>query len=484
VRSARAVLAGALLLLASAPACATFHLWFMSQVYSNASGTVQFLEMTALAPGQQFLAGHTLAVTGGVSHTFNIPSNLPGDSANRRVLFGTAGFAALNVVQPDYIVPDNFFPTRGGATITWGEGADVWHFTALPENGVLALNRDTSTSTNAPVNFAGQTGTVKAVVGIASSPNFTMRAATLNSGIGPTTSTSRALSSSVGDAISTGLVTSADHRIDSGFNITTAVPTGHLANISTRMQVLTGANVMIAGFIVGGSTSKTVAITATGPSLVPFGISNFLANPQLTLVRSSDQSVVASNDDWQSDPNAAQLTASGFAPASPSESGLYVNLPPGAYTAIVQGAGGSTGVSVAGVFEVDHPEVPLTNISTRGLVQTGANVMIAGLIVQGTAPKTVVISATGPSLAPFGIANYLANPTLTLVRSSDQSIIATNDDWQSAPNAAAIQASGFAPGNPAESAVMVTLDPGAYTAIVQGAAGGVGVSVVGVFGAP
>jgi len=201
-------------------------------------------------------------------------------------------------------------------------------------------------------------------------------------------------------------------------------------------------------------------------------------------VRSSDQTVVATNDDWQTDPAAAQLLASGFAPANAVESGLYLSLPPGAYTAIVQGAGGGTGVSVVGAFEVDHPEVPLVNISTRGLVQTGGNVMIAGFIIQGTAPQTLVISATGPSLAPFGISNFLANPTLTLVRSSDQSIVATNTGWQTAPNAAAITASGFAPANAAESAIMVTLDPGAYTAIVQGVGGGVGVSVVGVFAVP
>jgi len=318
-----------------------------------------------------------------------------------------------------------------------------------------------------------------------SSTNYKMRADTFNAGIGDMSSSSYRLSSSVGDAISTGPISSTNYKLDSGFNIdTTVAGAGHLVNISTRMQVLTGGNVMIAGFIIGGASNKTVAITATGPSLAPFGISNFLANPQLTLVRSSDQVVLATNDDWQTDANQAQLLASGFAPSNAAEAGLYVSLAPGAYTAIVQGAGGGTGVSVVGVFEVDHPEVPLTNISTRGLVQTGANVMIAGFIIQGTAPQTLVISATGPSLAPFGVSNFLAQPTLTLVRSSDQSIIATNVGWQTASNASAISATGFAPGNPAESAMLVTLDPGAYTAIVQGGGGGTGVSVVGVFVTP
>jgi len=257
-----------------------------------------------------------------------------------------------------------------------------------------------------------------------------------------------------------------------------------LVNISSRMDVLTGDNVMIAGFVVGGSASKTVAITATGPSLVPFGITNPLANPTLTLVRQSDHAVIATNGDWQTDPNAAQLTASGFAPTDALESGLAVTLPPGAYTAIVQGVGGGVGVSVIGVFEVDHPETALVNISTRGLVQTGGNVMIAGFIVSGTGSQKVAVTATGPSLVPFGIPNPLANPTLTIVRSSDQAVIATNDDWQTDANAAQLQASGFAPTDPREAGLLLTLPPGAYTAIVRGAGGTTGVSVAGVFAVP
>src|SRR6185437_11419879 len=146
-------------------------------------------------------------------------------------------------------------------------------------------------------------------------------------------------------------------KVDASFLVSTDPP--RLGNISTRMGVLTGSNVMIGGFIIGGSTNKTVAITATGPSLAAFGISNFLANPTLQIVRSSDQTTVATNDDWQTDVNAGLLQASGFAPSNAKEAGLYLNLPPGAYTAIVSGVGGGTGVSVVGVFEVDHPEIPL-----------------------------------------------------------------------------------------------------------------------------
>ena len=159
-------------------------------------------------------------------------------------------------------------------------------------------------------------------------------------------------------------------------------------------------------------------------------------------------------------------------------------LPPGAYTAIVEGVGGGTGVAVVGVFEVDQPNAPLTNISTRGQVLTGNDRMIAGFVVSGDSAKTVVINVAGPHLGNFGIPNHLANPMLTLVRQSDQAILAINDDWQGAPNWFDIQATGFQPNNSLEPAIMMTLPPGAYTAIVEGVGGGTGVAVVGVFVVP
>src|SRR5260221_202231 len=128
-----------------------------------------------------------------------------------------------------------------------------------------------------------------------------------------------------------------------------------LVNVSTRMQVLTGNDVMIAGFVVGGSASKTIAIVASGPSLAQFGIANALANPMVTLVRSSDQAVIATNDDWQSASNAAAVQASGFAPSNALEAAILVPLDPGAYTAILAGVGGTTGIGILGVYEAALP---------------------------------------------------------------------------------------------------------------------------------
>jgi hypothetical protein len=246
------------------------------------------------------------------------------------------------------------------------------------------------------------------------------------------------------------------------------------------MQVQTGNNVLIGGLIIGGSAAKTVVIRARGPSLAPAGIVNFLADPALTVVRSADGAVLAQNDNWQGAPNAAAISASGYAPDNALEAAAMLVLAPGAYTAIVSGTAG-TGVGIVEVFEVDAPTVPLINISTRGQVLTGNDVMIGGFIIQGTGSQTVVVRARGPSLAAAGITNPLANPTLQLVRSSDNAILATNNDWTSATNALAITASGFAPDNNLESAILMTLPPGAYTAIVSGVAGGTGVGIIEVF---
>ena len=250
-----------------------------------------------------------------------------------------------------------------------------------------------------------------------------------------------------------------------------------LANISTRMQVLTGNDVMIGGFIIGGSVPKTVVVRARGPSLTPFGIPNALANPRMDLY--SGQSIIATNDDWGSASNATAITASGFAPTNALESAVLMSLAPGAYTAIVSGVGNTTGVGIVEVFEVDRLDMPLINISTRGQVLTNDDVMIGGFIIQGTGPQTVLVRARGPSLATAGIANPLANPFLQLF--SGQAQIAVNDNWQTATNQAAVAASGLAPSSALESAILITLQPGAYTAIVTGSGGGTGVGIVEVF---
>ncbi len=255
---------------------------------------------------------------------------------------------------------------------------------------------------------------------------------------------------------------------------TVTVFTLHLTNASTRGLVQTGAGVMIGGFIISGSTPKAVLIRARGPSMSAIGVTSVLANPMLQLY--SGSTAIASNDNWGTATNAAAIAATGLAPTNSLESAILTTLSPGAYTAIVSGVGGTNGIGIVEVIEIDHPESPLSNFSTRAQVQTGANVMIGGFVVSGSSAATVLVRARGPSLAAFGVTGVLANPVLQLY--SGSTVIASNDDWGTATNAAAIVATGLAPTNSLESAILITLQPGAYTAIVNGAGGGSGIGIV------
>jgi len=252
-----------------------------------------------------------------------------------------------------------------------------------------------------------------------------------------------------------------------------------LINISTRMQVLTGNDVMIGGFVIAGASPKKVIVLAKGPSLFQYGINNALPNPTLQLVRSSDQQTIAFNDDWGNAANAGEIAQSGFAPSNALESAVLMTLAPGAYTAIVAGKDNVTGVGIFEVYEIDAPFAPMVNISTRGKIGTGGDAMIGGFVITGS-PLTVVVTAKGPSIAQF-VPGTISDPQLTLVRISDGAVMAFNDNWGSAANAGELQASGYAPSNALESAVLITLNPGPYTAIVTGVNNATGVGIVEVY---
>src|SRR5438045_5332186 len=256
-------------------------------------------------------------------------------------------------------------------------------------------------------------------------------------------------------------------------------PSGsHFANISTRMDVGTGNNVMIAGFIVSGSQSKTIIVRALGRTLGSYGVANALSDPMLELHDSSG-ATIAMNDDWQSGSQASQITSSGYAPNNSNEPALIATLAAGAYTAIVRGYNNSTGVALVEVYELDTLAMRLSNISTRGQVGTNQNVLIGGLIISGSTSKKLIVRAIGPSLAspPFSLSGTLSNPTLELHDGSGN-LLASNDDWGSGTQAAAISASGYQPSNTKESAIIATLASGNYTAIVRGVNDGTGIALV------
>jgi hypothetical protein len=254
-------------------------------------------------------------------------------------------------------------------------------------------------------------------------------------------------------------------------------------NISTRLRVETGDRIAIGGFIITGSAPKKVAIRGIGPSLTSSGLSDVLADPILEL-RRYDGALVAQNDNWQDNAaQAAQLMALGLALQHPNESGIVATLQPGAYTAIVAGKNQTSGIGLVEIYDVDAAaDSQLANISTRGFVRTGDNVIIGGFILgNSSGPASVVVRALGPSLSHFMLPEFLADPTLEL-RDANGLLLIANDDWQDDPTSAAqLVAHNLQPSVAAESAIFASLPPGAFTAILTGKNGDVGTGLVEVY---
>jgi hypothetical protein len=254
-------------------------------------------------------------------------------------------------------------------------------------------------------------------------------------------------------------------------------------NISTRLRVETGDSAMIGGFIITGSAPKRVALRAIGPSLGDLGLSDVLADPTLEL-RGSDGALLRQNDDWQDDAaQAAQLAELGLALRDPKESGIVATLQPGAYTAVVGGKDQTTGIGLVEVYDADQAAASqLANISTRGFVRTGDNVMIGGFILGGGPDSTAIaVRGIGPSLSQSGLSNALADPTLEL-RDNNGALLISNDNWQDDQvSAAQLSAHGLAPHDPLESGIFTSLPPGAFTAILAGTNSGVGLGLVEIY---
>ncbi len=249
-------------------------------------------------------------------------------------------------------------------------------------------------------------------------------------------------------------------------------------NISTRLGVSVDPNQLIGGIIITGSQPKNVLIRAIGPSLSAF-LSGALADPTLELYQGN--TLLESNNNWR-DTNQAAIEATGFAPTNDLESAIVRSLAPGAYTAIVRGAGGGNGIGLVEVYDFDHAaSSKLANISTRGFVNTGDNAMIGGFIMGGNGGENgrVVIRAIGPSLSGFGVEGALGDPVLEL-HDANGSTLMSNDDWQSSQQAE-IEATGLAPTDSHESAIVMSLLSGNYTAVVRGKDDTTGVAVVEVY---
>ena len=314
--------------------------------------------------------------------------------------------------------------------------------------------------------------------------------------------------SSLGDTsrVAFGSAAAANFRVDSDQQITAFLPGGSDAtsvavvtptgiatypeasmtaglplNISTRGNVGLHEHAMIGGFIVAGDSSKRVVIRAIGPSLAAADVSGALANPTLTL-HSANGDVIAENDDWPASADKQVIADTTIAPTDALESAIITNLQAGNYTAVVTGAGETTGVALVEIYDLTPSAGTLANIATRGQVETAQSVLIGGFIIGGDAPARVLVRAVGPSiengLSPT--TGPLNNPSLELYDQAGN-LMAKNDDWESGVQRQLIEATGIAPSHPDEAAIIATLEPGNYTGVVRGSDESVGVAVVEVY---
>jgi hypothetical protein len=268
---------------------------------------------------------------------------------------------------------------------------------------------------------------------------------------------------------------------------TTTTP-GFVANVSTRLPVDVGDNVLIEGFTVQGpaGSTKKIIVRAIGPSLASAGITSPLANPTLTIFDANNNQI-AFNDNWQTTvpggiitgDQVAEINASTVAPTNAAESAIVANLTPASFTAVVRGANNTKGTAVVDAYDLSPGSAAkLVNVATRGLINPGDGLLIGGFIIQNGSVK-LVVRAIGPSLTAFGIANALPDTTLQL-KDQNGTIVRENDDWMTTQKAE-LEATGLQPSNSLEAALVETIAPGNYTALVRGKPEATGTGVVQVY---
>lgn len=267
-------------------------------------------------------------------------------------------------------------------------------------------------------------------------------------------------------------------------------------NLAARAIVGSADNALIGGFAVSGRETprlRTMLIRAVGPGLSPLGVANAIAAPRLSVYAGSR--LVAANERWETNANADEIRATaqrvGAFPlaAGSADSAVLLSMERGNYTAHVESANGSTGVALVEIYDADEPNLSrLTNLSSRAQVQDGSGVLIGGLVIEGGVRKTVLLRASGPTLATFGLLGSLTQPILSLFK--DGAVVATASRWSQEANAAQIKATADTvnafpfPDGSADSAMLLQLDPGTYTVQVTGADGGTGLALVEIYDAP
>jgi hypothetical protein len=445
------------------PAHATFHLMQIEQVIGGVNGdtTAQAVQLRMRFAGQNLVSGAQLVAVDAAGNNpitlATFPSNVTNAAAGTRILIATSSFASheatpiisdfsMIAIPPSYFAAGRLMFQKLGIrwSVSWGGAGYTGSNTGTMDN-------DADGDFGPP--FAGEL------------PSTSTSALHFN---GPASAMST--NNAADYSITTGSATFTNNGGESTALLASTPPARTtLANISTRLRVETEDNVLIGGFIVTGNQPKRVIVRAIGPSLPVAGA---LGDPVLELHGSGTFATIT-NDNWRSNQE-AEIIATTVAPTNDSESAIVATLEAGAYTAIVRGVNNGTGIGLVEAFDLDRTvDSKLANISTRGLVQTGDNVLIGGFIILGQDPLRVIVRAIGPSLPVPGA---LADPTLEL-HDPNGAIIVANDNWRSDQQAEII-ATTIPPTNDMESAIVRDLMPGNYTAIVRGANNTTGVALV------
>lgn len=385
---------------------------------------------------------------------------------------------AIEGGDPDFTPPPVYDQRGFGYSRVFGGHIDIGSvevqpaFTPSPTPTATA----TATSTTTPTATATATSTPTATATATVTPTATATATVTPIATATSTPTATATATVTPTTTATASATAAPSP--------TPLPSpAHPVNISTRSRVEPGDHALIGGFIITGNKPKKVVLRGLGPSLSNFSLEDVLADPTLVLNASTGASIFQ-NDNWQDDSaQASELSAMGLALHDSRESGIVVTLQPGAYTAILAGKDQDAGVGLVEIYDADSGTASqLANISTRGFVRTGDQVMVGGFILgNGGANATVALRGIGPSLVQFGLSSVLADPILEL-RDSNGALLITNDNWEDdVISAEQLSAHGLAPSHSLESGIFAMLPPGAFTAILSGKGGGVGIGLVEIY---
>jgi hypothetical protein len=462
------------------PVQASFHLMQIEQVIGGVNGdtTAQAIQLRMRSGGENLVSGGTLIAYDAAGNNpivlVTFGANVTNGAAGTRILITTANFADYlsSPIASDFTMTNSIpasYLAAGRLTYqrpTYMAGNALW---SISWGGAGYTGANTGTMDNdADGNFAPPFANAL--------PSASTSALHFN-GAANAMSTNNAADYSVPAGAATFMNNAGESAtVIVGTPTPTPTPTptaspSTLANISTRLRVEPGDNVLIGGFIVTGTQPKRVIARAIGPSLTLTGV---LANPVLELHGPGAFSTIT-NDDWRSDQE-TEIMATTIPPTNDLESAIVSNLPANnsAFTAIVRGVNDGTGIGVVEAYDLDGTvDSKLANISTRGLVQTGDNVLIGGFIIVGQLPLRVIVRAIGPSL---GVSGELADPTLEL-RDSDGVLIDSNDNWRS-DHESDIMATTIPPSNDLESAIVRDLVPGTYTVVVRGVNDAAGVGLV------